>query len=74
MFKSYPVYHPAFEPMPEGKPYLKWLEEQRPQEMLADVSGLTTQADWLAKGPALGKDVFEAPISDDRDPGQSPGL
>jgi hypothetical protein len=62
------VYHPAFEPTPGGASYLEWIEEQPRQEILTDLSGLMTEAEWLANGPALGKDVFEAPITDDRNP------
>jgi hypothetical protein len=68
VFKSYPAYHPSREPRPGGQPYLKWLEAQRPQRILEDFSDLRTEADWLAKGPGLGRDVFEAAFADDLDP------
>jgi hypothetical protein len=67
-YKSYPVYHPSKEPKPEGKDYLAWLKEQPPQEILNDFSALATEADWAAKGAALGKEVFEAPIADETTP------
>jgi hypothetical protein len=67
-YKSYPIYHPAREPRPEGKSYLEWLRAQKPEEVLHDFSSLRTEADWLAKGPALGKEVFEAPIADQSNP------
>jgi hypothetical protein len=67
-FKSYPVYHPAKEPEPEGKDYLDWLKSQPPREILHDFSSLKTEADWAAMGPALGKEVFEAPIADHTSP------
>jgi hypothetical protein len=63
-YKSYPVYHPSKEPKPDGKDYLEWLNEQSAVEILHDFSALKTQADWLAHGPALGQEVFDAPIGD----------
>ncbi len=68
LYKSYPVYHPAFEPKPDGMDYQAWLRQQRPQEILRDFSALTTEADWLANGPTLGRDVFEGAIGDELDP------
>ena len=67
-YKSYPVYHPSKEPKPDGKDYLDWLKEQTPQVVLHDFSELKTEADWATKGPALGKQVFEAPIADEENP------
>lgn len=67
-YKSYPVYHPSKEPKPDGKDYLDWLKEQPPQEILHDFSALRSQADWAKNGPALGKEVFEAPIADETNP------
>jgi len=54
IYKSYPVYHPEHEP-PD---YLASLAEMEP-EIVFDVSGLHTEADWVAAG-AL---VFAAPIT-----------
>src|SRR5262245_45868381 len=68
VLKSYPVYHPKFEPVIDGKPYREWLEAQKPQEILTELSALTTESDWSTKGTTLGKDVFEAAIDDDSDP------
>ena len=68
IYRSYPVYHPQHEPKPAGQPYLTWLATQRPQEILADFSQARTDSDWQRIGPALGKEVFEAPIADDTDP------
>jgi hypothetical protein len=67
-YKSYRVYHPSKEPKPDGKDYLAWLKEQPPQEILHDFSTLMSQADWAKHGPALGKEVFEAPIADETNP------
>ncbi len=67
-YKTYPIYHPSKEPKPEGKNYIEWLKAQKPEEILHDFSALKTEADWFASGPALGKDVFEAPIGDETNP------
>jgi len=53
IYKTYPVYHPDFEP--EG--YWEWLHEQEP-EIIFDASKLHTEADWIAAGEKL----FDYPI------------
>jgi hypothetical protein len=67
-YKSYPVYHPSKEPKPDGKDYLDWLKVQPPQEILHDFSALRSEVDWAKDGPALGQEVFEAPIADETNP------
>jgi hypothetical protein len=67
VLKSYPIYHPKFEPTMDGKPYREWLESQKPQEILTDFSTLRTEADWRSRGAILGRDVFEAPLGVDAD-------
>jgi hypothetical protein len=66
--KTYPVYHPDHEPKIDGKNYLDWLKSQKSEPILTDFSALKTEADWKANGPALGKEVFEAVLGDDRNP------
>jgi hypothetical protein len=68
VYKSYPVYHPKHEPVIDGRPYRDWLAAQKPQEILGELSALRTEAEWRSKGTALGKDVFEAAITDESDP------
>src|SRR4051812_16629260 len=66
--ETYPVYHPAFEPKINGKDYLEWLKSRKSEPILTDFSALRTDADWQSNGPALGKQVFEAVLADDRVP------
>jgi mono/diheme cytochrome c family protein len=66
--KTFPVYHPDHEPKVDGKNYLDWLKSQKPEPILTDFSALKTEADLKTKGPALGKEVFEAVLGDDRHP------
>ncbi len=66
--KTYPVYHPAHEPKFDGKDYLEWLKSRKSEPILTDFSAMRTEADWQSKGPALGKEVFEAVLADDREP------
>ena len=66
--KTYPVYHPDYEPRIDGKDYFEWLGSRKPEPILNDFSALRTEADWQSKGPALGKEVFEAVLADDREP------
>jgi hypothetical protein len=66
--KTYPVFHPDREPKIDGKDYLEWLKSRKSEPILTDFSALRTEADWLSKGPALGKEVFEAILADDREP------
>jgi mono/diheme cytochrome c family protein len=68
VFKSYPVYHPKYEPVIDGRPYREWLAAQKPQAILGELSALRTEAEWSNRGAALGKDVFEAAIADESDP------
>lgn len=51
--KSYPVYHPAYEPTD----YLEWLRQQAP-EITFDATSLVTKQDWIEAGAM----VFDAPI------------
>ena len=66
--KTYPVYHPDYEPKIDGKEYFEWLQSRKPEPILNDFSALRTEADWQSKGPTLGKEVFEAVLADDREP------
>ncbi len=68
IYKSYPIYHPDYEP--EG--YQEWLLEQEP-EIVFDPKTLKTEADWIAAGEMLFDhpiDTFGAVVSNDavRDP------
>ncbi len=53
IYKSYPVYHPDYEP--EG--YWEWLHEQE-AEIVFDDKKLSTEADWIKAGEIL----FDYPI------------
>jgi hypothetical protein len=55
IFKSYPLYAPGREPAG----YFDSLRSKEPEELLADMSSLKTEDDWIRAGEI----VFDAPLS-----------
>src|SRR5258708_7811431 len=68
IYKSYPVFVPSHEPAG----YFESLHQKEPEQLLADMSSLKTQDDWIRAGEV----VFDAPVeygfvsvADARNPG-----